>query len=556
MLKRGMWLVLVALFALGCAGEVLVEKHVVSEQVTPGLSKGDSSVEALFVNFEFDGIFEMNSCFLVEKRIEEQLLYSIGQLNGDRGVSRLDSLQLSDVETSYDNGTCLVSYHARMLVAWGVEHEGEETYELILPSRMNSEHKKLLFEMYHETCTPKGSHADEGSLWYYWRPEEQGCVLNPADVVRLPVSVSSSPIHTTGKYPEYHKVWEDNALEVIAIFGMVEKDGGDWDTGVKGYNKFIQKIRSLTQDWEAEVEPADVDSTPGLEHPDVTIEATLPNGTRLKVVALLVDDIKTMSYGFYERYEKLTPTADLLIYGGHSGLGANIRTLAGKGEWATGQYTMVFMNGCDSYAYVDSALAEAHAAVNSDDPLGTKYVDILTNAMPSYFYTMADSAMTLTQALLDYEAPKTYEQIFVDIDSKEMILVSGEEDNEFVPGWGSLPGLEEEEPTEEDHEAPALWDGQEESGSVGYNEEYHFSTPVLAPGKYRFSMTGTLDPDLFIRVGEAPTQELYDCRPFSMGAEETCEVELNTSTTVHGLIHAWSGNPTFFLVAKQISVKE
>ena len=86
----------------------------------------------------------------------------------------------------------------------------------------------------------------------------------------------------------------------------------------------------------------------------------------------------------WTRYEGLTPTADYIVYNGHSGLGQNVRDLARRGAWNTGQYAIVFMNGCDTYAYIDSALAEAHADVNPDDPDGTKYLDIVANAMPSY----------------------------------------------------------------------------------------------------------------------------------------------------------------------------
>ncbi len=39
------------------------------------------------------------------------------------------------------------------------------------------------------------------------------------------------------------------------------------------------------------------------------------------------------------------------------------------------------MNGCDTFAYVDGALAQTRAALNPDDPNGTKYMEIVTNAM-------------------------------------------------------------------------------------------------------------------------------------------------------------------------------
>ena len=51
------------------------------------------------------------------------------------------------------------------------------------------------------------------------------------------------------------------------------------------------------------------------------------------------------------------------------------------------------MNGCDTFAYVDDALADIRQRLNPDDPTGTRYLDVLTNVMPSYFRDMGDASM-------------------------------------------------------------------------------------------------------------------------------------------------------------------
>ncbi len=95
------------------------------------------------------------------------------------------------------------------------------------------------------------------------------------------------------------------------------------------------------------------------------------------------------------------------------------------------------MNGCDTYAYVDSALAEAHAAVNEDDPEGTLYLDLMANAMPSFFRSMPEATMAMIRALLDRDNPQTYQEIFTQIDPAEIVLVTGEHDNVYEPGMSS-----------------------------------------------------------------------------------------------------------------------
>ena len=66
--------------------------------VKPEEGKTDSSLHGIFLDFEFDGKVRLNSRYWPERSIEQQLLYTIGQLNGDRSVGRLDQLELSDIQ--------------------------------------------------------------------------------------------------------------------------------------------------------------------------------------------------------------------------------------------------------------------------------------------------------------------------------------------------------------------------------------------------------------------------------------------------------------------------
>lgn len=40
---------------------------------------------------------------------------------------------------------------------------------------------------------------------------------------------------------------------------------------------------------------------------------------------------------------------------------------------------------------MDGSRAQKRAAINADDPTGTKYMDIVTNAMPAYHVRLADA---------------------------------------------------------------------------------------------------------------------------------------------------------------------
>ncbi|MGE0784144.1 MAG: pre-peptidase C-terminal domain-containing protein [Sandaracinaceae bacterium] len=496
-------------------------------KVEPG--KEDSSAEAVFLEFSFDAELHTTSRWNANSAIEDQLLYTMGQLNGVNGVARLDHLRLSDVETvSAEGGGYTVRYHAVLPVAWGRRTQVPAEFDVRLPRDMSYEGVTRFAETYGHSCVDSGAHdVDSGSMWYYFRPARSGCSLAEADILTTVADVTLSEINTTGRFPEYDMVWSDDALRVVAVFGKYE-DGATTssDAGVAGYHTFLREIRRTLGDSQLTTVPADVPSSPGVSVPEVEFHATLNDGRTVEVVAILVDNVRTAGAAFDRRYAQLSRNADLIVYNGHAGLGANVRALAQKGDWQAGQYAIVFMNGCDTYAYVDSALWDSHSAVNPDDPAGTRYLDIVMNAMPSYFSSMPRATLALVNGLLSYDEPRTYEQIFANVDRQQIVLVSGEQDNAYTPGGGDEP------PT-------MAWEGMMEAGELTRGAETRFSTPTLPAGTYHFEMNGTGDADLYVRIGSEPTQAAYDCRPYKSSSDETCEVQLASDAPIHVMVRGY-----------------
>ena len=503
--------------------------------------KSDASAVAVFLDFNFEGQMLSSTSYDPDHMIEQQLLFTIGQLNGDKAVGRLDQLKLENVEVTRSGSAYLITYRASLLVAWSKDISIPELYTLKLPYDLTWDGLANFTEKYMTNCVGWGAHdVDQSNIWYYYRPHHYTCELDEDDIIKTEASVTTSPIMTTGKYPEYHKVWEDNTLEAVVVFGLADEDGEvEVDAGFSGFKSYHDRLIKSLQDrgiTDLKVTP-EVNFLPDSNQRDITVEAVLASGRQIKSTALLVDNVRTAGARFDARYEELSRYADLIVYNGHAGLGANVRALANKGDWQEGQYSVVFMNGCDTYAYVDEALFEAHAAVNEDDDTGRKYVDVINNAMPSYFFSMASASMALVDGLLSYDAPRTYEELFARVDRDQVILVTGEEDNIYFPGY--------------DPNAPepvvAPWAGLLHEATLARGEEWHFATPILEPGTYRFLMDGTGDADLYIRVGEAPSVDLFDCRPFSVGSVESCEVNLNSPAQIFGMVRGWYANPNFTL---------
>jgi hypothetical protein len=524
---------LVALAAFGCTAP-----DEVRDKPAGADGKGDASAEATFLQFELDGELYSRSSWAGDKQlIQDQLLYTIGHLNGDRSVGRLDRLELTNIQKEpADGGLTKVRYRAKLPVAWGSKTNLPTEYAFTLPKDVSYEGLAAFTEKYKHDCVDWGAHdVDQGSMWYYYRPAQSRCRLAEADVVKTTAKVTVSPNNTTGKYPEYHKVWEDGALNVVAIFGKYE-DGATTssDAGVAAYNQFVRAMKSAAPG--VTTTPAELPSGPGIAAPDITFVAELPGGKKLSLTALLVDNVRTADATFVQRYESLSSRADVIAYNGHAGLGDNVRALARRGKWVAGQYVIVFMNGCDTFAYVDGSLAEARARLNPDDPTGTRYMEFITNAMPAFFHEMPDASLSLVKGLLAYDRPLTYEQIFAGIDRSQVVLVTGEEDNEFRP-------------------APVApsdgWLGLDEKAGVTRDEELHWETPELPPGAYVFKIENDVehpggDADLYVRRGERPTRERYDCRPYLGGSVEECRVRLEERGKLHVAVIGYSRSTSYF----------
>ncbi len=111
--------------------------------------------------------------------------------------------------------------------------------------------------------------------------------------------------------------------------------------------------------------------------------------------------------------------------------------------------------------------------------------------------------------------------------------------------YGAAAGFEIDtavcEPEVEDDVEPATeqtvtMDGQ----SVASQERDEFGPFAVAPGTiFRAEISGTGDPDLYVRFGLQATRTNYDCRPYLWGAAERCSLDVPAGETeafvmVHG----------------------
>ena len=516
-----------ALFGLG----LVLSAAVGCEDDTESNEEDFTSAQATLLEFEFDGTLITSDTFDLESTINDQLLYTIGHLNGDKSVGRLDTVKISEIETTrLDDGRTEVRYHAVLPVAWGSKTNLPKNYSFKLPKNIDFTGLDAFTTAYKSTCVDPGAHdLSSGNMWYYFRPNRSACKMGAEDFVSIPATVTKSLENTEGKYPEFHKVWEDQELRVVAIFGKYE-DGAKTssDAGISAYNNFVSSVKSGFAS--ATVSPS-VTGAPGVANPDITIEATLSGGRKVIVNALLTDNVSSAPQSFYQRYEGLSTEADVIFYNGHAGLGQNVKALAKKGKFRADKYQVFFMNGCDTFAYVDGSLAKTRSVLNPDDPTGTKYMDMVTNAMPSFFHSMPAASMALIKSLADNTKPLTYQEIFAKIDKSQVVVVTGEEDNVFTPAG-----------------VVSKWEVNE-TDVVARGELVEYSLGTLKAGSYILSLREDQsapggDADLYVKLGGKPTLDVWDFRPWLDGTNEEVRFSLTKETPVFVMVHGYENGPT------------
>jgi hypothetical protein len=435
-----------------------------------------ASNQAVLYTFDFDGSLEVESFADADSSIQAQLLYTIGQINGDlRGVGRLDKAKISNLASeALANGHKLVRYHAALPVAVGSKASAPKAHSFRLPRDMSEAGKAAFTKKYTKQnendgdirCAAWEGHAlSAGNFWYYYRPNQDRCKLEAADITVSASTIVSSTENRTQSYPEYDKIWEDNELSVVAIYGRYE-DGSksNQDPTVTAYINFSEKIKNgigvAAKDWKlSKLDPATMQLVPlekiptviGNETPMLTWQGTRFDGRRVRVDTLLTDGSTLQAQRPTERgydavfngwYNQRSKEADLIVYTGHAGLGANVRALTRKGTFAAGKYQIVFMDGCDTFAYVDGYMAKEKARINNDDPNGTKYLDMLTTLMPTVPSWTPDSFTNLISGL-SQKTPLTYTQIFSTFaDRDHIVVVTGDEDNAFDPAKPTKPDVE------------------------------------------------------------------------------------------------------------------
>lgn len=380
-------------------------------------------------------ISSSNNEQVIKREIRDQLYYTMGQLNAYNSVADLSRSTISLNEVNpLPGGLFEAHFAAKLFVSWPRQSAVPQPLILIMPAQMDLVSDFMTANV---NCRDEFSHeAEVGNFWYYFRPEASGCPLRAGGVQgedslmvrRFGMTMTVSAENTSGKFPEYSKVWEDGQLVVTAMFGKEEAGAMEpSDAGISSFNAMYLGLRQAFGTPVSQSVNLPQGGVPGPRFDDVEMVFNTQRGP-LKVAIMLLEGVRNMTPAQTQHYNLRTKDSDFVSYSGHSGLGANIRALARMGSFTANQYQIFFVNGCDTFAYVDNSLRDAHAAANPGFA-GSKFFDIITNSMPSYFHLNSRGNISIISSLIGQQL--TYRQILRQIDSSQMPVVTGEEDNQW-----------------------------------------------------------------------------------------------------------------------------
>lgn len=384
---------------------------------------------AEILELSFEGEVLADDAVSPRRSIVRQLLYAQGVLRTTSSASgQVGNVDLASVtESKVTESMKRLRYTATLPVAWPKDKATPTSYELVLPRDATT---LARFNQKYDGRCGRSEHGQE-YYWHDFNPRAPDCRVDPADVLRVRAAVRTRAKPATSAYPEYDRIWQDGRLDVVAIFGVIESTNAD-DWGYTEARQFVRWASDQLTDVEVDARRP---SRSILADTTITGKAVVGGRPRdVTIDVLVVGMIAEARRDFDERYDPLSERADLILYNGHAQLGANTNALGRKGKIAPGKYQLLLLNGCESFALVDTAMVDRRREVNgANDPEGTRFFDVITNAQPGYANNLANISYLVYKAALMADTPVSYPRLIGKMPDSHVIVVWGEEDNEFQP---------------------------------------------------------------------------------------------------------------------------
>lgn len=390
---------------------------------------------------------------LIESQIQH--LYgpmSVGEFRGHkhamavpRGNHKISNIKIKKVKQRFE-----VTYNYSGTIV--LQNGPVDKYDVILPINPNTIFKAgLIGEK--NPCTDE-HYQDEGDFWYFWNPENSGCKLEENEHYLVVTGNVKRTPNTELSYPEYNRLAEDGVVSISLLMGMDDPESKRdpnishdtnainfrdikrtlLDMGYESHKWGSQEILSISDDWSKK--EIQVITKQQVYVEDFTKE--VKGNEKVKIVLRIFfgpSGIDEESSVFHRFFKDALENQSILMYDGHSGLGAHLDLPSIEQEIGylkpnKNRYQIYFFNSCTSYSYYNTMYFNRKRT--SSDPQGTKNLDIFTNGLATYFAVMHDSNLALIKAVELYFESGTrmsYQSLAKEIDSNNLFGINGDEDN-------------------------------------------------------------------------------------------------------------------------------
>jgi hypothetical protein len=313
-------------------------------------------------------------------------------------VAKLTHFRMRDVNTVVLNETAqdVVAGHA-----WTAK----------VPARQYS-----IFEDAGDRCATYNSHIElgQGVYWYLWNPERSGC---DADLTDLTLTVEEVLPRNPPSYPEYDRLWEDNELTAVVLFGELDEeadihDDYNWD----GADRFCRWLEQAGYEENLEVE--------------LGRRFVRESGELRTIVDVYYPDVfrGVTDYANFDNWQKAVSEHEVVVYLGHSVLGTGS---AYSDVQYPSNYQVFVIGGCLGYEYYVRPVLQGKGSWAN--------VDAVSSIVENYYSELNDIAgLTLAGLVGGFEngGNASWQDILGDLSDSlghDHFGVSGARDNSFRP---------------------------------------------------------------------------------------------------------------------------
>jgi len=234
-------------------------------------------------------------------------------------------------------------------------HEGT-TYQAEVPVRPYA-----IYSEAGDKCADYNAHISlsQSVYWYLWNPDRSGC---EAETQQMTLTVTKVLPNNPESYPEYDKLWADNQLDIVVLWGKLD-DGDVADD----YN--WQNVEALSNYLEEAGFTKDENAPRGIRY-------TKQNGDKKTVVDIYGPDLfySVADYAHFDNWQKAVTEHEVVMYNGHSVLGSG---MAFERAVYPDRYQIFQVASCLSYEYYVRPVLEGKG--------GWENVDVISNVTPTYY---------------------------------------------------------------------------------------------------------------------------------------------------------------------------